>query len=93
MRARTQAAEEQPGAPAASVVSFSGTDAGWTLYEVNVEIDPAIAADPAGGAATGFLRGAARLAGGDGTTSGCGSCAGERSAVLGGVARRGTWIA
>jgi hypothetical protein len=45
MRARTQAAEDQPGAPAAGVVPFSGSDAGWTLYEVNVEIDPAIATE------------------------------------------------
>lgn len=45
MRHRLHAAEDQPAAPAAGVAPFTGSEAGWTLYEVNVEIDPAIAAD------------------------------------------------
>lgn len=45
MRYRAHAAEDEAAAPATGVVPFDGTEAGWTLYEVNVEIDPAIAAD------------------------------------------------
>lgn len=45
MRYRLHAADDQPGAPAAGVVPFTGTDAGWTLYEVSIELDPAIATD------------------------------------------------
>lgn len=45
MRYRLHAAEDQPATPAVGVAPSSGSDAGWTLYEVNVQIDPAIAAE------------------------------------------------
>lgn len=45
VRHRLQAADDQPGALTTGTVPFAGADAGWTLYEVNVELDPATAAD------------------------------------------------